>query len=149
MNTELRRACVTSLVSLASSPAYQDRADAGRSLANFADAPEAQQALVNLVLDSKDTGVIDATARALLQRLDATCIRLVATALATADPEQAEWIDRAVSEVLGITSGDRDAAVGMCEPLTHSANEEVRRGALHLLDELKSINPILRTVSRW
>ncbi len=139
---------MTSLLALASSPAYQDRIDAGWGLARFAEVAEAQQALVKLVLDNRDTGVTYATAEALLRRFDTLGLRLVATALATANWEQAGWIEQAIRKVLGFTSGDRDAAVERCEPLTHSTNEEIRRGATRLLGELRSINPILTTVRR-
>jgi hypothetical protein len=41
MDEDARKAVVTALVRLAASPHYQDRADAGRSLASFADVPAA------------------------------------------------------------------------------------------------------------
>jgi hypothetical protein len=41
MSDEARRAVVAALVGLAGSPGYRDRADAGRSLASFAEVPGA------------------------------------------------------------------------------------------------------------
>ncbi|PKV96861.1 hypothetical protein ATK30_7825 [Amycolatopsis echigonensis] len=148
MDTGTRHACVTSLLALASSPAYQDRIDAGWGLARFAEVAEAQPVLVRLVLDNKDTGVTYETTEALLRRFDALGLSLVATAFATADENHADWIYSAISKVLGISTGERDAAVGICEPLTHSANEELRRGATRLLKEIKSLTPILTTIRR-
>lgn len=143
METESRQACVASLLALANSPAYQDRIDAGWGLARFAEVPEAQPALVNLVRDDNDTAVTYAITEALLRRFDALGLRLVATALATANLDHTDWIYPTISEVLGINSRDRDVAAEMCEPLTHSKDEEVRRGATHLLEEIKSISPVL------
>ncbi|GIE92468.1 Resolvase, N terminal domain [Actinoplanes regularis] len=71
MSDEARRAVVATLIGLAGSPNYRDRADAGRSLAIFAEVPEAGKALLNLVLDAGDTFVTRETATALLRRQDA------------------------------------------------------------------------------
>jgi hypothetical protein len=70
MNDEARRAAVIALIGLARSRDYRDRADAGRALASFAETPEAQGPLLELVLDAGDTFVTRVTAEALLRRQD-------------------------------------------------------------------------------
>ncbi|MEV6692740.1 hypothetical protein AB0M35_14845 [Micromonospora sp. NPDC051196] len=48
MDVEARRAVVVALLRLAGSGAYQDRADAGRALAGFAEMPESAKPLRRL-----------------------------------------------------------------------------------------------------
>ncbi|UMP07230.1 hypothetical protein [Amycolatopsis sp. EV170708-02-1] len=87
MSNQARRAVVAALIKLAGSPGYRDRADAGRSLANFAEMPEAREPLLELVLDAGDTFVTRATAEALLRRQDSAGLAVVASALAAATPD--------------------------------------------------------------
>ncbi|HEY0688053.1 MAG TPA: hypothetical protein VGD71_03360 [Kribbella sp.] len=145
MTNEARPAVVTALIRLAGSPDYRDRADAGRSLASFAEMPEARGPLVGLVLDAADTFVTRATAEALLRRQDYAGFAVVASALAAADPDHADWIHAAVLDVFGVFSGDRDAAMRECEALARAADEQARRGAGQLAGMLAVINPILRS----
>src|SRR5690349_16364572 len=86
MSDEARRAAVAALIELAGSANYRDRADAGRSLASFAEVPEAGRTLLGLVLDAGDTFVTRVTAEALLRRQDTVGLAVVAAALAEADP---------------------------------------------------------------
>jgi hypothetical protein len=143
MSDEARRAVVAALMRLAGSPDYHDRADAGRGLASFAEAAEALMPLLKLVLDADDTFVTRATAEALLRRQDKVGLTVVASALAVADPNHADWIQTAVLDVFSVFSTERDAAVRGCEALARDRDERVRRGAEHLLAMLVKIDPVL------
>jgi hypothetical protein len=142
MSSEARRDAVAALVRLAESSDYHDRADAGRSLASFAEMSEARGPLLDLVLDAGDTFVTRATATALLQRHDSAGLAVVASALATADLDTADWIYTAVCDVFTVFSRDRDAAASECEALGQDDDEHVRRGAVRLTAMLAGINPI-------
>lgn len=143
MSDEARRVVVAALVGLAGSRDYRDRADAGRGLASFAEAAQARGSLFELVLDADDTFVTRATAEALLRRQDTVGLAIVASALAAADPNHADWIHTAVLDVFSVFSTDRDAAVRMCEALARDRDEHVRRGAEQLIAMLVKIDPIL------
>lgn len=138
-----RRSVIAALSLLAASHDYRDRADAGRALASFAEATESRQTLLRLVLDGRDTFVTYATVDALLRRDDSAGLAVVATALATADANQADWIHAAVGDVFGIYAGKRDEAVGMCEAVIEGSDEPLRGGAIQLRDKLTAINPVL------
>jgi hypothetical protein len=146
MSDEARRAAVATLIGLAGSPNYRDRADAGRSLASFAEVPEAGKALLDLVLDAGDTFVTRETATALLRRQDTAGLAMVASALAAADPNHADWIHTAVLDVFMVFAADRDAALRECEALARGADEQVRRGGRRLIGMLEEIDPILHPV---
>ena len=146
MSSEARRAAVSALIALAGSADFRDRADAGRGLAGFAETARARRTLSDLVLDAGDTFVTLETARALLRRQDRIGLAAVASALATADPGRADWIDRAVLDVFGVFGRDRDAAVRECELLTPDPDERVRRGAGRLIGMLTEIDPVLHPV---
>jgi hypothetical protein len=143
MSDEARRAAVAALIGLAGSANYRDRADAGRSLASFAEIPEAGRTLLGLVLDAGDTFVTRVTAEALLRRQDAVGLAVVASALAAADPNHADWIHTAMLDVFMVFARDRDAALRECEVLTRGTDEQVRCGGHQLIDMLTEINPIL------
>ncbi|WP_424186767.1 hypothetical protein ACOBQX_02740 [Actinokineospora sp. G85] len=144
MSDEARRAAVAALIRLAGSTDYRGRADAGRSLATFADMPEAKGPLLALVLDAGDTFVTHVTAEALLRRQDSAGLGIVAAALATADPNHAEWVHTAVLDVFGVFSRDRDAAVQECEALARDSDEQTRCGVDQLTATLAGINPIFQ-----
>jgi HEAT repeat protein len=147
MSNEARHAVVAALIELAGSPDYRDRADAGRSLASFAEMPEARGPLLELVLDDGDTFVTRVTAEALLRRQDSAGLAVVASALGTVGPDHpnhADWIHTAVLDVFMVFSRDRDAAVRVCEVLARDPDEQVRCGADQLIAALAGINPILR-----
>ncbi|OLF07428.1 hypothetical protein BLA60_27790 [Actinophytocola xinjiangensis] len=148
MNYEARHAVVSTLIELAGSPDYRDRADAGRGLVSFAEMPEARGPLLELVLDDRDTSVTRVTAEALLRRQDSAGFAVVASALAAIGPDhhspsQIDWIHTAVHDVFMVFSRDRDAAVRVCEVLARDPDEQVRRGAEQLIAALAEINPIL------
>jgi len=146
MDNHARRASVIALGELGHSEDYRDRADAGRGLAGFAEIPEAREMLLDLILDADDTFVTRATAEALLRRKDVVGLATVAAALAVADPNHGDGIHTAVTEVLGVFSRDRDAALQECETLTQDPDERVRRGADQLIDMLAEIDPVLFAV---
>lgn len=146
MDAEARRAVVTALLRLADSGAYQDRADAGRALASFAETPEAMQPLRRLLLDAGDTFVALVTAEALLRRQDPTGLALVARALMDADDNHADWIATAVQSVYMIYASERDAAVRMCDALLGEGDPDIRQGAARLSGHLTAINPVLYPV---
>lgn len=121
--------------------AHRDRTDAGRSLATFAEMPEARGPLRDLVLDAGDTFITRATAETLLRRQDSAGLEVVAAALAAADPNHAEWTHTAVLDVFGVFPRDRDAAVREREEL--DSDEQTRCGLDQLTTMLVGINPIL------
>ncbi|MEU0797308.1 hypothetical protein ABZ342_45215 [Amycolatopsis sp. NPDC005961] len=148
MTSEARRAVVEALIELAGSPDYRDRADAGRSLATFAEMHEARGALWELVLDDRDTFVTRVTAEALLRRHDSAGLSVVASALAAMGPghhtpSQIDWIHAAVRDVFMVFARDRDAAVRVCEVLARDPDAQVRAGADQLIAALAEIDPIL------
>jgi hypothetical protein len=143
VNSEARRAVVATLIELAASPDYRDRADAGRCLAGFAEMPEAGRALSGLVLDAGDTFVTRETATALLRRQDTAGFAAVAAALAVADAHHSDWIHTAVLDVFTVFARDRDAALRACETLSRDPDDQIRRGGRQLIDMLQEIDPIL------
>ncbi|PVC90018.1 hypothetical protein DBP19_19410 [Streptomyces sp. CS090A] len=116
----------------ASSPSWTQRARAGRGLAPFADASEAAEALVELLLDVEDTAVTRQTAEALTRMGSLPAMRLIAIALAKADDHRADWLQTGVHDALVGPSGAPDVAA-VCERLAQDPEEAVRRGAADLL----------------
>jgi hypothetical protein len=84
------------------------------------------------VLDAENTFVTRMTAEALLQRHDSAGLAVVASALAVADPNHADWIHTAVFDVLGMSDHDLDTAVRGCAALAQTPDEQVRLGAVQL-----------------
>lgn len=144
MNQDWRRRVVTALVELAGSDDYRDRADAGRALANFAEATESQEPLLRLVLDANDTFVTLATTEALLRRHDTSGLAIVAEALASADFQHGTYIADAVTAVFMVFASERDRAVEACDALfSVGVSATVRRGAVQLREMLERIRPVL------
>ncbi|WP_369142093.1 hypothetical protein [Streptomyces sp. R44] len=144
MDSDLRRAVVVTLGELGRSDDWRDRADAGHSLAGFAEMPEAVEPLLGLVLDSGDTFVTRRTAEALLRRKDKPGLAIVASALAVANDNHADWIHTAVVDVFSIFSDDLDEALRLCEEMSGDADDRVARGARRLHGSLAKIDPVLR-----
>ena len=134
---------VEALTELAASSTYQDRADAGRALAVFAEQTAAYDVLLRLVLDGDDTFVTLTTADALLRRQDTAGFTIVAEALASADTQQQTYIHDAVAAVFLLFSSDRDRALQTCDALTRETDDQVRRGAVALRGMLAQIQPVL------
>ena len=142
MPDDLRRAAVAALSALATSPDHHDRADAGCALAGLAEVPEAQGPLLDLVLDSEDTFVTRQTAAALLRRHDRIGLAIVASALARADHNHADWIETAVHDVLGVFAAERDAALHEAEALLEEAQGLEHAGLARLVTGLAGLTPI-------
>ncbi|MFF2571443.1 hypothetical protein [Streptomyces sp. NPDC058084] len=144
MDSDLRRAVVVTLGELARSDDWRDRADAGHSLAGFAETPEAVELLLGLVLDRGDTFVTRRTAEGLLRRKDRAGLTIVASALAVANDNHADYIHTAIVDVFSIFSEDLDEALRICDELSGDADDRVARGARRLHRSLAGIDPVLR-----
>ncbi|WP_254552241.1 hypothetical protein [Kitasatospora sp. MMS16-BH015] len=144
MNNALRRASIVALSELGRSDDYRDRADAGRGLAGFAELDESVGILLDLMLDAGDTFVTLVTVESVLRRKDRIGLAIVASALAVADADHAEWIYTAIVNVFGVFSSDRDEAMQICEGLTRDSDENVSLGARGLIGLLADIDPVLR-----
>lgn len=142
--TELRGSVVAKLADLAESAAYTDRADAGRALASFVDQRQAVDLLGRLLLDSEDTFVSQATARALLERYDEAGIVIVCRAFAVADDHTLQHLYDAVQAAFGLWGRELREAQETCEALVNSDDEGVRVGASILASDLATIHPVLR-----
>jgi hypothetical protein len=134
---------VIALVELAASDDYRDRADAGRALASFAQAPESREPLLRLLLDVDDTFVTLVTAEALLRRQDSAGLVIVADALTSADFQHSTYIYDAARTVFMVFSSERDQAMEACEALSLDASAQVRQGAAALREMLAEIQPVL------
>ncbi|MEE4420525.1 hypothetical protein [Streptomyces bugieae] len=144
MDTDLRHAAVVALGELGRSHDYRDRADAGHSLAAFAEIQEARGLLLELVLDPGDTFVTWRTAEALLRRKDRAGLTIVASALAVANSNPSDWIHTAIVDAFGVFSDDRDEAIRLCEEMSRDTDDRVALGAHQLLEVLAEIDPVLR-----
>ncbi|MFF5926852.1 hypothetical protein ACIQNV_27900 [Streptomyces hydrogenans] len=136
------------LGALARSEDWRDRADAGHGLAAFAETPEAVEPLLALVLDPGDTYVTRRTAESLLRRKDRAGLTIVASALAVAQDNHADWIHTAVVDVFSIFADDLDEAVRLTEELSATPDTRTARGARRLHSTLTAIDPVLRPVPR-
>jgi hypothetical protein len=143
VNQDRRRPVVTALIELAASDDYQDRADAGRALANFAKATESRESLLRLVLDVDNTFVTLATAEALLRRRDTAGLTIVAEALVSADFQHRTYIHDAVTAVFMVFASERDRAMEACDALSFEVSAQVRQGAAELREMLAQIRPVL------
>ncbi|OKI15989.1 HEAT repeat domain-containing protein [Streptomyces sp. CB03911] len=148
MDSDLRGAAVAALIELARSHHYRDRADAGKALAALADTPEALDPLLELVLDPADTYVTRVTSEALLRRKDSIGLKVVASALAIADPSHSEWIHTAVDDVLTLFGDDRDNAMRLCEEMSHDTDGRIALGARQLRQALAEIDPVFGPAQR-
>jgi hypothetical protein len=144
VDSDLRRAAVVALAELGRSHDWRDRADAGHSLAGFAEMQEAIEPLLELVLDPGDTFVTRRTAEGLLRRKDRAGLTIVACALAVADSNHGDWIHSAVIDVCGIFSDDLDEALRLCEEMSRDTDDRVALGACQLYEILAQIDPVLR-----
>lgn len=144
MDSDLRRASVVTLGKLGRSDDWRDRADAGHGLAQFAEMPEAVDPLLGLVLDPGDTFVTQRTTEGLLRRRDRVGLTIVASALAVANDNHADYIHTAIVDVFSIFSEDRDEALRLCEEMSGNTDDRVARGARRLRESLAEIDPVLR-----
>jgi hypothetical protein len=116
------------------------RAAAGRRLAMCAERPGLDEVLLCLLLDEGDTGVVQATADALLQRQDVHGLRLVLSAFSHSQrpsfPEPS-IMDHLYSSIVGDprwrTRHGRGLLVGQLTQLLAAPEEPVRAQARQLL----------------
>ncbi|MFC9295738.1 hypothetical protein ACFTWH_10530 [Streptomyces sp. NPDC057011] len=141
MGSDLRSAAVAALSELGRSADWRDRADAGHSLAGYAEMPEALGPLLELVLDPGDTFVTRRTAQGLLRRNDRAGLSIVASALAVAEPNHSDWIHTAVVDVCSIFSADLEEALRLCEEMLLDPDDRVALGARRLHEVLADIDP--------
>ncbi|MFD9610886.1 hypothetical protein ACFWWS_16150 [Streptomyces sp. NPDC059083] len=144
MDRDLRRAVVVTLGELARSDHWRNRADAGHSLAGFAEMPEAVGLLLGLVLDRGDTFVTRWTAEALLRRKDRAGLSIVASALAVAQDNHADYLHTAIFDVFSIFAHDLDEALRICDEMSGDTDDRVALGARRLHESLAEIDPVLR-----
>ncbi|MFF1836660.1 hypothetical protein ACFVXE_20995 [Streptomyces sp. NPDC058231] len=144
MDSDLRRAAVVTLGELGRSRDWRDRADAGHSLAGFAEMQEALGPLLELLLDPGDTFVTRRTTEGLLRRKDRVGLAVVASALAVANSSHCDWIDTAIVDVFSIFSDDLDEALRLCEEMSRDTDDRVALGARQLHDILAGIDPVPR-----
>jgi len=143
VESDARRAAVLALVRLGRSDDFKDRADAGHSLAGFAEVGDAVVPLSELLLDPGDTLVTRRTAEGLLRRNDAAGLKLVASALAAADDNHADWIESTTVEVFSIYSEELDEARRICEQIAADPSTDAS-GVIRLRAILAEIDPVLR-----
>lgn len=106
--------------------------------------PEAEEPLLRLVLDPGDTFVTRQTTEGLLRRKDRVGLTIVASALAVANDNHADYIHAAIVYVFSILSSDLDEALRLCEELSSDTDDRVVLGARRLHESLSEINPVLR-----
>lgn len=141
-----RRDAAHALIALASSNDYQDRADAGRGLAAFADLAVSHDALVALVLDPHNTFVTLQTARALLQTKDPRAFEILATAIAVSVDGTLDYIADAVRGVLGIYATELSTAKQIYARLEEHPDDRTRTGAKIVSSILGPMQPVLTAV---
>lgn len=118
------------------SESWARRAAAGRQLAEWAEHEEAGPVLQRLLLDAHDTGVTQATARALLERQDVVGLRTVLGALSQA--ASTGTADQLVGEVYMhqswmVADDQADEFVRQLTRLTDDADAGIRDEAQQLL----------------
>ncbi|MFE9574415.1 hypothetical protein ACFYMW_38890 [Streptomyces sp. NPDC006692] len=125
----------------ANSPAWAVRAAAGRQLAVAAQVPEVAGILHRLLLDDRDTAVVQETAEALLARRDMPGLRAVLKALSRA--EEFDVVDQLAAEVdcdprwlSGEPGGDE--FIQQIRALAMDTDEGVRDEAQRLLARVSS-----------
>lgn len=127
------------LQALAASTDYQDRQKAAVGLAPSADNPTVRALLVELVLDAEDTAVTLEASAALTKRGDRTGLEVLATALATADEQQTNWIETGIGDALGTSDDARDKAMATVRKcLTEVSDDAAVRGNERLLSLLRT-----------
>ncbi|MFC0029649.1 HEAT repeat domain-containing protein [Micromonospora chaiyaphumensis] len=139
---------VETLLRLARSDDYSERAHAGAELSLFAGSETVDQALVELLLDDDNTSVVQGTAEALLKRGDSAALRPFAAAWHLVESqvdnthltEIADYLYGAISYGLWIDSTDprRTGLRRVLATLLDDQDQTVRKGADGLLGQLGS-----------
>lgn len=124
---------------LAMSADYRDRRRAAVGLARSADDPATGALLRELVLDAEDTAVTLAASTALMARVTRAGLGILAAALATADDQQADWIEAGIAEALRDSERSRDKALALVgEGLPEATDGAARVGVQRLLSLLRT-----------
>lgn len=124
---------IEALRRLAMSADYRDRRTAAVGLANSAEAPAGSLLLRELVLDAEDTAVTLAASTALMTRSDRAGVSILATALTTADDQQADWIEAGIAEALRDSEESRHKAMALVGEVLEEAPDGAARGGLQRL----------------
>ncbi|GAA3169699.1 hypothetical protein GCM10010531_23470 [Blastococcus jejuensis] len=125
---------------LAKSSHPEDRAAAGRQLAPRAGSDQVDELLLELLLDQSNTFVTYETAEALLERRTPQAARVVAKAVALADPRDLpiEWLGDAVNDVWLQKTDDVRTATSITVELCSDPDATVRDGAEKLRVRIES-----------
>ncbi|MFD7608746.1 hypothetical protein ACFWAN_52000 [Streptomyces mirabilis] len=94
------------------------------------------EVLHRLLLDGRDTFVIQETAEALLGRWDVLGLRMVLAALASADDDTGDHLDAANLNVCGQSEKAGERLAALCSVLTSDADTAVREEARRILEPL-------------
>jgi hypothetical protein len=119
-------------IRLARSDQWSDRVQAGRELSQFAGEAPADSALLALLGDTKDTGVVSETSDALLSQYHAVAWRIFAISLDSATAEQGDQLVSSLSKALYEASQNQQKATRLEQALLtllSDDNEPVRRWA--------------------
>jgi hypothetical protein len=116
----------------ASSADWSTRELAGRELAHWAHHPDAAAGLQRLLLDHHDSAVTDITAHALLERNDMHGVRIIARAIAAAEPERLDHFYSAVGQHL-TPSGPVALFLELCHELDADPDPATQAGVTTLL----------------
>ncbi|MDJ0382715.1 hypothetical protein [Streptomyces sp. G-G2] len=128
---------LTPFLQEATSASWSVRAASGRSLAAVAEVPEVAEVLHRLLLDDRDTFVTQETAEALLERGDVLGLRMVLTALASADDDAGDHLDAAILNVCGQSEEDWERLAVLCSALTSDEDRAVSEEARRILEPLR------------
>jgi hypothetical protein len=124
-------------IAAADSSDWSARVAAGQQLAAWADRDDIAYILRQLLLDRRDTAVVEATCQALLRRNDIHGARLVAEAVTKAHDLVRlglDHVDHLHDAVINYVFSDAsvDELLADCEALTHDPDPTTATGAAHL-----------------
>ncbi len=133
-------------IAAAGSPDWSTRAAAGQQLAAWADRDDIAEVLRRLVLDRRDTAVVETTCLALLRRNDVHGTRLVAEAVTKALNllrDGLDHIDHLHDAVINylIPDGPVDDFLAHCDALTRESDPTTATGAAHLASWARPWSP--------
>jgi hypothetical protein len=137
MTSDRTTGAVAAALHDAESESYEQRAAAGRQLAQWAEREEVAPVLERLLLDAHDTAVTQETAEALLQRRDLLGLRFVLAALSRAQElSTVDWLAGEVSSHRSwlLSDGRADEFDGLLMALTGDEDPGVCDEAHDFLD---------------
>jgi hypothetical protein len=143
MDSDGRTAAVRSLARLSESSDFRDRAVAGIGLAPFAGLAAADDALRRLVLDPEDTHVTSETTFSLARFAERDAgLAVVASALHSADEDQANWIESGLEDALSFNPTALDQAISYFTALRAESDDpscKAHERVLQFVINLKSM----------